>query len=124
MRTSPQDRLPFLVSANAGTTNTGAVDPIGDLADACHERGVWLHVDGAYGAFAVLTERGKRAMRGINWRTRSRSIRTSGSRCRSKLAVCSSVKGASSSSRSSCTRSTSRRGMRRQASISPIEGCS
>jgi aromatic-L-amino-acid/L-tryptophan decarboxylase len=59
------DRLPFLVSANAGTTNTGAVDPIGELADACHERGVWLHVDGAYGAFAVLTERGKRAMSGI-----------------------------------------------------------
>ena len=60
------DRLPFLVSANAGTTNTGAVDPIGELADACHERGVWLHVDGAYGAFAVLTDRGKRAMHGIN----------------------------------------------------------
>ena len=60
------DRLPFLVSANAGTTNSGAVDPIGELADACHERGVWLHVDGAYGAFAVLTERGKAALRGIN----------------------------------------------------------
>jgi glutamate/tyrosine decarboxylase-like PLP-dependent enzyme len=56
------DRLPFLVSANAGATNTGAVDPIGELADICHERGVWLHVDGAYGAFAVLTERGRAAM--------------------------------------------------------------
>ncbi len=56
------DRLPFLVSANAGSTNTGAVDPIGALADVCHERGVWLHVDGAYGAFAVLTERGRAAM--------------------------------------------------------------
>ena len=60
------DRLPFLVSANAGTTNTGAVDRIGELADACHERGVWLHVDGAYGAFAVLTDRGKAAMQGMN----------------------------------------------------------
>ena len=59
------DRLPFLVSVNAGSTNTGAVDPIGELADACHERGVWLHVDGAYGAFGVLTERGKRAMQGM-----------------------------------------------------------
>jgi aromatic-L-amino-acid decarboxylase len=58
-------RLPFLVSANAGTTNTGAVDPLGELAEVCHERGVWLHVDGAYGAFAMLTERGRRAMRGI-----------------------------------------------------------
>jgi len=56
------DRLPFLVSANAGTTNTGAVDPIGELADVCHDRGVWLHVDGAYGAFAVLTDRGRAAM--------------------------------------------------------------
>jgi aromatic-L-amino-acid/L-tryptophan decarboxylase len=56
------DRLPFLVSANAGTTNTGAVDPIGELADVCHDRGVWLHVDGAYGAFAVLTERGRTDM--------------------------------------------------------------
>jgi glutamate/tyrosine decarboxylase-like PLP-dependent enzyme len=60
------DRLPFFLSANAGTTNTGAVDPIGELADACHERGVWLHVDGAYGAFAVLTERGQRAMPGLD----------------------------------------------------------
>ena len=59
------DRLPFLVSANVGTTNTGAIDPIGELAEACHERGVWLHVDGAYGAFAILTERGKRAIRGM-----------------------------------------------------------
>ena len=56
------DRLPFLVSANAGTTNTGAVDPIGELAVVCHDRGVWLHVDGAYGAFAVLTERGRAQM--------------------------------------------------------------
>ena len=59
------DRLPFLVSANAGTTNTGAVDPFIELAEICHDRGVWLHVDGAYGAFAVLTERGRRAMQGI-----------------------------------------------------------
>jgi aromatic-L-amino-acid decarboxylase len=56
------DRLPFLVSANAGSTNTGAIDPIGALADVCHDRGVWLHVDGAYGGFAVLTDRGRVAM--------------------------------------------------------------
>ena len=60
------DRLPFLVSANAGTTNTGAVDPFGELAEVCHDRGVWLHVDGAYGAFAVLTDRGMRAMQAID----------------------------------------------------------
>ncbi len=58
-------RLPFLVSANAGTTSTGAVDPLPELAAICRERGVWLHVDGAYGAFAVLTERGRTALTGL-----------------------------------------------------------
>ena len=58
-------RIPFLVSANAGTTNTGAVDPLPELAALCRERGVWLHVDGAYGAFAVLTERGRVALAGL-----------------------------------------------------------
>ena len=43
--------VPFLVVSNAGTTNTGAVDPIEGIADVCAREGLWHHVDGAYGAF-------------------------------------------------------------------------
>ena len=56
---------PIAVCANAGTTATGAVDSLDALADFCAEQGIWLHVDAAYGGFAVLTERGKRLLHGI-----------------------------------------------------------
>jgi glutamate/tyrosine decarboxylase-like PLP-dependent enzyme len=58
-------RRPFFVVANAGTTNTGSVDPLPDLAALCAERGLWLHADAAYGGFATLTDRGRRALRGL-----------------------------------------------------------
>ncbi|MGH9766668.1 MAG: pyridoxal phosphate-dependent decarboxylase family protein [Blastocatellia bacterium] len=64
-----QDRAagkqPFCVIANAGTTNTGAVDPLNELADLCAQENLWLHVDGAYGAAACLSERGKKLLAGI-----------------------------------------------------------
>jgi aromatic-L-amino-acid/L-tryptophan decarboxylase len=47
---------PFCVAASAGTVSTGAVDPLAELADLCAGRDLWLHVDGAYGAFGVLDE--------------------------------------------------------------------
>jgi aromatic-L-amino-acid/L-tryptophan decarboxylase len=53
---------PFCVVATAGTTSTGAVDPLAELADL----GLWLHVDGAYGAPAVLTEQGRAALAGLD----------------------------------------------------------
>jgi len=56
---------PLFVVANAGATNTGAVDPLGDLAALCRERGVWLHVDAAYGGFTILTARGRTLLDGI-----------------------------------------------------------
>lgn len=45
---------PFLVAGNAGTVGTGAVDPMTEVAAVCREFNVWFHVDGAYGALAVI----------------------------------------------------------------------
>lgn len=56
---------PLMVVANAGTTNTGSVDPMHEIAALCEQEGVWLHVDAAYGGFAVLTDTGRRALAGI-----------------------------------------------------------
>ena len=58
-------KQPFCVIANAGTTNTGAVDPLDELADLCERENLWLHVDGAYGAAAALCERGRKLLAGI-----------------------------------------------------------
>ena len=57
--------IPFLVVANGGTTNTGAVDPLPAIADLCERERLWLHVDAAYGGFGALTERGRRSLDGL-----------------------------------------------------------
>lgn len=56
---------PFLVVAAAGTTNTGAVDPLPRLADLCETERLWLHVDAAYGGFFVLTAEGRARLAGM-----------------------------------------------------------
>jgi glutamate/tyrosine decarboxylase-like PLP-dependent enzyme len=58
-------RKPFAVIATAGTTNTGAVDPLPVLADLCRDEGMWLHVDAAYGGPAVICDTGRRLLHGI-----------------------------------------------------------
>lgn len=47
---------PFCVAGSAGTVNSGAVDPLGEIADVAAEHGLWFHVDGAYGALGVLAD--------------------------------------------------------------------
>lgn len=58
-------RRPFLIVANAGTTNTGAVDPLSALVDLADREDLWVHVDGAYGAAAVICDRGRNRLRGL-----------------------------------------------------------
>lgn len=56
---------PFLLCATAGATNTGAVDPLHEMADVAAEERLWLHTDAAYAGFSVLTERGRRLLDGL-----------------------------------------------------------
>lgn len=56
---------PVAVIASAGTVNTGAIDPLQEIAEVCREHDVWLHVDGAYGAPAILSEQYERDLVGI-----------------------------------------------------------
>lgn len=56
---------PFLLVGSVGTTNTGAVDDLEALADVATREELWLHLDGAYGGFFAMTERGRERMIGI-----------------------------------------------------------
>jgi aromatic-L-amino-acid/L-tryptophan decarboxylase len=58
-------KKPFLVIASAGTTDTGTVDPLAAVADLVADEELWMHVDAAYGGFFQLTQRGERALSGI-----------------------------------------------------------
>jgi len=58
-------KRPFCIIASAGTTSTGSIDPLDALADLCQSEQLWLHVDGAYGAAAVLSEPGRILLKGL-----------------------------------------------------------
>jgi len=56
---------PFCIIAQAGTSNSGAIDDIEALSQIAKEYGIWLHVDGAYGGGAILCEKGRKLLKGI-----------------------------------------------------------
>jgi aromatic-L-amino-acid decarboxylase len=56
---------PFAVVSSAGTTNTGAVDPLDAIADLCAVERMWHHIDGAYGAFFHLVDELRATLRGM-----------------------------------------------------------
>jgi aromatic-L-amino-acid decarboxylase len=56
---------PFLLVGNAGTINTGAVDPLTELGDMAKRFGLWYHIDAAYGGFFKICEEGQESLRGI-----------------------------------------------------------
>ncbi|MEP7127737.1 MAG: aminotransferase class V-fold PLP-dependent enzyme [Chitinophagales bacterium] len=57
--------LPFLVVASAGTTDTGAIDPLDEIGFIAKKHELWYHIDGAYGGFFMLTDDGKVKLKGI-----------------------------------------------------------
>ena len=56
---------PIAICGNAGATNTGAIDPLDEIADYCESEEIWFHVDAAYGGFAILTDRGAELLKGL-----------------------------------------------------------
>ena len=57
--------IPWLVVGSGGTTDSGAVDPLGDIAEVADEHGLWFHCDAAYGGFFLLTDYGREKLAGI-----------------------------------------------------------
>jgi len=57
--------VPFCVVANAGTVNTGAIDPLGEIRAVANRFRLWMHVDGSYGAFAILADSARKLFSGM-----------------------------------------------------------
>ncbi len=57
--------IPFCIVAQVGTINTGAIDPLEEIADICEEYGLWFHADGANGAFGAMLPEKQQLYRGM-----------------------------------------------------------
>jgi L-2,4-diaminobutyrate decarboxylase len=64
-RLTSELKVPFAIIATAGTTDTGAIDPIGALADIARDRGLWLHVDAAWGGALLLSQKYRDRLEGL-----------------------------------------------------------
>jgi glutamate/tyrosine decarboxylase-like PLP-dependent enzyme len=65
-RDSAHGIIPWLVVASAGTVDTGAIDPLPQIAELCRRYGAWLHIDGAYGGLFALSPEGRALLEGMN----------------------------------------------------------
>lgn len=61
-----QGLIPWMIVASAGTTDTGAIDPLEEIGKVAASNNIWYHVDAAYGGFFLLTEEGKQKLEGID----------------------------------------------------------
>lgn len=57
---------PTIVCTQAGNVNSGAFDPIDEIVDAAHEKGAWVHVDGAFGLWAAVSAKRRHLVRGVD----------------------------------------------------------
>ncbi len=105
---------PFAIAAVAGSTNTGSVDAVGELADIADAEDLWLHVDAAYGGAARLSARDGGRVPDLDGPIRSRSIRTSGSSRPTTSAACSCARVRISGRRSAAGRPSTTAAARRR----------
>ena len=66
LKDQKEGKKPFLVVATAGTTNTGGIDPLSQIADICQRHRLWFHVDGAYGASVLVSKKYRHLLKDIS----------------------------------------------------------
>lgn len=64
-RVKSEDAVPLMVSATAGTTVLGAFDPLPEIADLCAQHNMWMHVDAAWGGGALMSQKYRKLLSGI-----------------------------------------------------------